>query len=60
MNNCSSRSKSATILLERLRKKNLNFKTLFTHVSKHPGAKSLKKKKKIEEKKLTVNVGHRF
>ena len=34
--NCGSRSKSARILLVRLRGKNLNFKRQFIYVSRHP------------------------
>ena len=32
--------KLARILLEILRKTSLNFKTQFTHISRHPGAKN--------------------
>ena len=35
LNNCSSRSKSASILVDRLRKKKWTCKTQYTQVSRH-------------------------
>ena len=52
LNKCSSLLKSAKILLDRLGKKKLNFKTQFTHVWRYSGAKCVNPKFKFRKKLL--------